>query len=46
MNTQNDAVSLVARPVLQNFIEQELLPLLDIEPAVFWRGVERVIDEF
>lgn len=46
MNTQHDAVSLVARPVLQNFIEQELLPLLDIEPAVFWRGVERVIDEF
>ena len=46
MNTQHDAVSLVARPILQNFIEQELLPLLDIEPAVFWRGVERVIDEF
>ena len=45
MNTPPDAVSLVARPVLQKFVEHELLPLLDIEPAVFWRGVERIIDE-
>ena len=31
--------------VLHDFVERELLPLLDIEAAAFWSGLESIIDE-
>ena len=31
--------------VLHGFVEQELLPLLDIEAAGFWSGLESIIDD-
>jgi malate synthase len=50
MNTQSgtttDTPSLTVQPVLRDFVEQELLPLLEIEPARFWGGVQQLIGDF
>jgi malate synthase len=43
MKPSSETVSLAARPVLQAFIETELLPQLEMDPVEFWRGVERII---
>ncbi len=42
MNTLPETSTLRVNPVLKDFVEQELLPLLDLEAEAFWVGVERL----
>lgn len=38
--------SLKVSQELDNFLKDELLPGLDINPETFWESFERVLDEF
>jgi malate synthase len=42
MNNDTETALLRVHPVLRHFVEDELLPLLEIEPASFWRGVHGI----
>jgi len=47
MNTDDRRVvgALGIAPVFFDFVEQELLPAIDVEPAVFWAGLESLLTE-
>jgi malate synthase len=45
MQTESQTAALTVQPVLREFAERELLPLLGIDSGVFWRGVQQLIEE-
>jgi malate synthase len=45
MQTESDTAALTVQPMLRDFVERELLPLLGIEAMTFWRSVQELIEE-
>ena len=47
MNTDDRRIvgALSVAPVFFDFVEQELLPAIDLEPDVFWAGLESLVGE-
>ena len=44
-DTQNDR-ALTVNPILKDFLENEVLNGLDINPSQFWNAFEKILEEF
>mgnify|MGYP001554144378 FL=1 len=47
MNTEQNTIpcALTIAPVFAQFVEDELLPAIGVQPAVFWEGLEAIIND-
>jgi len=42
--SQQNLEQLTVHPTFRRFIEQELLPAIDIAPGIFWAGVQHIVE--
>ncbi len=45
MNEQRESCGLTIAPVFAQFVENELLPAINVSPGLFWSGLESIIND-